>query len=216
MPTLPPPPQRVAAYVLLSSKQLVVDQMSSEFLPKPSKEVLVLVHVHWWQEILACLKFEQIIMICMLNQFQLIPQSISLQSTQHYMWSDPKPPRKQAGLKAQCRISNYLQNAFHKLQGMSAKLSNKQTGLTGLTEVSACKVTLFHTSRFRAPLVHITSLLLRIRLPNWGISLPKWVSPLVATTSKTPLSMVRRDTSKVPPPKSNTRMFFSPSRLSKP
>mmetsp|Transcript_27886 Transcript_27886/g.90121 ORF Transcript_27886/g.90121 Transcript_27886/m.90121 type:complete len:237 (-) Transcript_27886:652-1362(-) len=45
---------------------------------------------------------------------------------------------------------------------------------------------------------------------------PRWVSPEVAITSKTPLSMVRRDTSKVPPPRSNTRMFFSPDFLSRP
>ena len=39
---------------------------------------------------------------------------------------------------------------------------------------------------------------------------PRCVSPLVETTSKTPLSMVRMETSKVPPPRSKTRMFFSP------
>mmetsp|Transcript_44073 Transcript_44073/g.93784 ORF Transcript_44073/g.93784 Transcript_44073/m.93784 type:complete len:210 (+) Transcript_44073:268-897(+) len=38
---------------------------------------------------------------------------------------------------------------------------------------------------------------------------PKWVSPLVATTSNTPLSIVNKDTSKVPPPRSYTKMFFS-------
>ena len=42
---------------------------------------------------------------------------------------------------------------------------------------------------------------------------PRWVSPAVAMTSKTPLSMVRSDTSKVPPPRSKTRMFFSPRLL---
>ena len=42
---------------------------------------------------------------------------------------------------------------------------------------------------------------------------PRWVSPLVASTSKTPLSMVSRVTSKVPPPRSKTRMFFSPALL---
>ena len=47
-------------------------------------------------------------------------------------------------------------------------------------------------------------------------SLVEILSPLVATTSNTPLSMVRRDTSKVPPPRLSTRMFFSPSFLSKP
>mmetsp|Transcript_24358 Transcript_24358/g.62816 ORF Transcript_24358/g.62816 Transcript_24358/m.62816 type:complete len:315 (-) Transcript_24358:538-1482(-) len=45
---------------------------------------------------------------------------------------------------------------------------------------------------------------------------PRCVSPEVAITSKTPLSMVRSDTSNVPPPRSNTRMFFSPSFLSRP
>mmetsp|Transcript_11053 Transcript_11053/g.47204 ORF Transcript_11053/g.47204 Transcript_11053/m.47204 type:complete len:423 (+) Transcript_11053:547-1815(+) len=39
---------------------------------------------------------------------------------------------------------------------------------------------------------------------------PRCVSPLVETTSNTPLSMVRMETSKVPPPRSKTRMFFSP------
>jgi len=42
------------------------------------------------------------------------------------------------------------------------------------------------------------------------------VSPEVATTSNTPLSIVRRDTSNVPPPKSNTTIFFSPDFLSRP
>lgn len=45
---------------------------------------------------------------------------------------------------------------------------------------------------------------------------PRCVSPFVDKTSKTPLSMVSRVTSKVPPPRSNTRMFFSPSFLSRP
>ena len=36
---------------------------------------------------------------------------------------------------------------------------------------------------------------------------PRFVSPDVASTSKTPWSMVRRVTSKVPPPRSKTRMF---------
>merc|ERR1719258_605748 len=45
---------------------------------------------------------------------------------------------------------------------------------------------------------------------------PKWVSPEVAITSKTPLSIVSSDTSKVPPPRSKTRMFFSPDFLSRP
>mmetsp|Transcript_13496 Transcript_13496/g.31951 ORF Transcript_13496/g.31951 Transcript_13496/m.31951 type:complete len:267 (+) Transcript_13496:594-1394(+) len=40
---------------------------------------------------------------------------------------------------------------------------------------------------------------------------PRWVSPEVATTSNTPLEMVKSDTSKVPPPRSNTRMFSSSS-----
>ena len=40
---------------------------------------------------------------------------------------------------------------------------------------------------------------------------PRWVSPDIASTSKTPLSIVRSETSKVPPPKSKTRMFFSPA-----
>mmetsp|Transcript_11703 Transcript_11703/g.37151 ORF Transcript_11703/g.37151 Transcript_11703/m.37151 type:complete len:237 (+) Transcript_11703:852-1562(+) len=45
---------------------------------------------------------------------------------------------------------------------------------------------------------------------------PRCVSPDVAMTSNTPLSMVRRETSKVPPPRSKTRMFFSPDFLSRP
>merc|ERR1719188_653408 len=40
---------------------------------------------------------------------------------------------------------------------------------------------------------------------------PKCVSPAVALTSKMPSSMVRRETSKVPPPRSKMRMFFSPT-----
>jgi len=42
------------------------------------------------------------------------------------------------------------------------------------------------------------------------------VSPEVVITSKTPLSIDRIDTSKVPPPRSNTKMCFSPDFLSKP
>mmetsp|Transcript_29745 Transcript_29745/g.45987 ORF Transcript_29745/g.45987 Transcript_29745/m.45987 type:complete len:380 (+) Transcript_29745:384-1523(+) len=39
---------------------------------------------------------------------------------------------------------------------------------------------------------------------------PRWVSPFVATTSKKPSSIVSRETSNVPPPRSNTRIFRSP------
>mmetsp|Transcript_13527 Transcript_13527/g.28796 ORF Transcript_13527/g.28796 Transcript_13527/m.28796 type:complete len:231 (-) Transcript_13527:533-1225(-) len=39
---------------------------------------------------------------------------------------------------------------------------------------------------------------------------PKWVSPAVDFTSKIPSSMVSRDTSKVPPPRSKMRMLRSP------
>jgi hypothetical protein len=42
------------------------------------------------------------------------------------------------------------------------------------------------------------------------------VSPDVEITSKTPLSMVKIETSKVPPPKSKIRIFFSPDFLSRP
>ena len=48
---------------------------------------------------------------------------------------------------------------------------------------------------------------------------PRWVSPHVARTSKTPASTVSMVTSSVPPPRSNTSKFFSPSsasNLSKP
>mmetsp|Transcript_71420 Transcript_71420/g.118693 ORF Transcript_71420/g.118693 Transcript_71420/m.118693 type:complete len:315 (-) Transcript_71420:732-1676(-) len=45
---------------------------------------------------------------------------------------------------------------------------------------------------------------------------PRCVSPLAACTSKTPLSIASRETSKVPPPRSNTRTFFSPPFLSSP
>mmetsp|Transcript_26026 Transcript_26026/g.65035 ORF Transcript_26026/g.65035 Transcript_26026/m.65035 type:complete len:322 (-) Transcript_26026:79-1044(-) len=38
---------------------------------------------------------------------------------------------------------------------------------------------------------------------------PRWVSPAVALTSKMPSSMVRRETSKVPPPRSKMRTLFS-------
>mmetsp|Transcript_32269 Transcript_32269/g.80930 ORF Transcript_32269/g.80930 Transcript_32269/m.80930 type:complete len:230 (+) Transcript_32269:901-1590(+) len=48
-------------------------------------------------------------------------------------------------------------------------------------------------------------------ITRWSKSSPpRWVSPLVARASKTPSSMVRTDTSKVPPPRSYTRMFCSP------
>mmetsp|Transcript_13256 Transcript_13256/g.45339 ORF Transcript_13256/g.45339 Transcript_13256/m.45339 type:complete len:215 (-) Transcript_13256:624-1268(-) len=54
-------------------------------------------------------------------------------------------------------------------------------------------------------------------MSRWSKSSPpRCVSPFVARTSKTPLSMVRSVTSKVPPPRSKTRMFFSPSFLSMP
>lgn len=39
---------------------------------------------------------------------------------------------------------------------------------------------------------------------------PKWVSPAVALTSKTPSSMVKRETSNVPPPKSKIRTCLYP------
>mmetsp|Transcript_4680 Transcript_4680/g.6924 ORF Transcript_4680/g.6924 Transcript_4680/m.6924 type:complete len:223 (+) Transcript_4680:1006-1674(+) len=45
---------------------------------------------------------------------------------------------------------------------------------------------------------------------------PRWVSPAVAFTSKMPSSMVRSDTSKVPPPRSKIRTFFSSPFLSRP
>ena len=38
---------------------------------------------------------------------------------------------------------------------------------------------------------------------------PKWVSPAVALTSKTPSSIVSKDTSKVPPPRSKINTFSS-------
>ena len=39
---------------------------------------------------------------------------------------------------------------------------------------------------------------------------PKWVSPAVALTSKTPSSIVKSETSNVPPPKSKIKTFFYP------
>uniref|UniRef100_F6VLB2 Uncharacterized protein n=1 Tax=Xenopus tropicalis TaxID=8364 RepID=F6VLB2_XENTR len=42
---------------------------------------------------------------------------------------------------------------------------------------------------------------------------PRWVSPAVALTSKMPSSMVRMDTSKVPPPRSKMRILRSPLPL---
>jgi len=39
---------------------------------------------------------------------------------------------------------------------------------------------------------------------------PKWVSPAVALTSNTPSSIVSKDTSKVPPPRSKIKTFLSP------
>mmetsp|Transcript_36914 Transcript_36914/g.43127 ORF Transcript_36914/g.43127 Transcript_36914/m.43127 type:complete len:599 (-) Transcript_36914:345-2141(-) len=53
----------------------------------------------------------------------------------------------------------------------------------------------------------------RIRLLSKS-SPPRCVSPFVATTSKNPSSIVSSDTSNVPPPRSNTRMFFSPALFS--
>mmetsp|Transcript_12232 Transcript_12232/g.27785 ORF Transcript_12232/g.27785 Transcript_12232/m.27785 type:complete len:383 (-) Transcript_12232:588-1736(-) len=54
-------------------------------------------------------------------------------------------------------------------------------------------------------------------ITRWSKSSPpRWVSPFVDTTSKTPLSIVSTDTSNVPPPRSKTRMFFSPPFLSSP
>ncbi|CAO2147591.1 unnamed protein product [Urochloa humidicola] len=45
---------------------------------------------------------------------------------------------------------------------------------------------------------------------NWSkSSLPRWVSPLVARTSKTPPSMVMTLRSNMPPPRSNMSMFLS-------
>ena len=45
---------------------------------------------------------------------------------------------------------------------------------------------------------------------------PKWVSPAVAFTSKMPSSMVSRDTSNVPPPRSKMSTLCSPPFLSRP
>ena len=45
---------------------------------------------------------------------------------------------------------------------------------------------------------------------------PRWLSPQVALTSTTPSPISSRDTSNVPPPRSNTRMVWSVSPLSRP
>lgn len=59
--------------------------------------------------------------------------------------------------------------------------------------------------------------LTRKSMTRWSKSSPpRWLSPLVATTSNTPWSMVNRETSKVPPPKSNTNTDFSPPFLFNP
>mmetsp|Transcript_254 Transcript_254/g.628 ORF Transcript_254/g.628 Transcript_254/m.628 type:complete len:364 (-) Transcript_254:17-1108(-) len=59
--------------------------------------------------------------------------------------------------------------------------------------------------------------LVKYSITRWSKSSPpRWVSPLVESTSKTPWSIVRSDTSKVPPPRSNTSTVFSPSVLSRP
>ena len=63
--------------------------------------------------------------------------------------------------------------------------------------------------------VFFLNTLMKCSMTLWSKSSPpRWVSPLVAITSKTPSAMVRSDTSKVPPPRSKTRMFFSPDDLS--
>lgn len=59
--------------------------------------------------------------------------------------------------------------------------------------------------------------LIRKSITRWSKSSPpRWLSPLVATTSNTPWSIVKSDTSNVPPPKSNTRTDFSPPFLFSP
>mmetsp|Transcript_11627 Transcript_11627/g.29822 ORF Transcript_11627/g.29822 Transcript_11627/m.29822 type:complete len:349 (+) Transcript_11627:402-1448(+) len=59
------------------------------------------------------------------------------------------------------------------------------------------------------PCFFFTSLI-RYSITRWSKSSPpRWVSPLVESTSNTPSSMVSTETSKVPPPRSKTRMFFS-------
>ncbi|COW26579.1 Uncharacterised protein [Mycobacterium tuberculosis] len=45
---------------------------------------------------------------------------------------------------------------------------------------------------------------------------PRWLSPEVARTSTTPSPISSRETSKVPPPKSKTRIRCSFSPLSRP
>ena len=45
---------------------------------------------------------------------------------------------------------------------------------------------------------------------------PRWLSPAVDNTSNTPSPNSRIDTSNVPPPRSNTKIFSSWSTLSKP
>mmetsp|Transcript_3648 Transcript_3648/g.10761 ORF Transcript_3648/g.10761 Transcript_3648/m.10761 type:complete len:215 (+) Transcript_3648:949-1593(+) len=75
----------------------------------------------------------------------------------------------------------------------------------------------FGSSEKSMPLCFFLKLLTQWSMRRWSKSSPpKWVSPDVARTSKTPASMVRSVTSKVPPPRSKTRMFFSPSFLSMP
>jgi len=67
-----------------------------------------------------------------------------------------------------------------------------------------------------------TDLVLRKWAAQYSTSLlsksspPRWVSPAVALTSKIPSSIVKRETSKVPPPKSKIKTCLSPSFLSKP
>ncbi len=48
------------------------------------------------------------------------------------------------------------------------------------------------------------------------LSPPRWLSPLVAFTSKTPSPSSSTDTSNVPPPRSKTRIVWSESSLSRP
>mmetsp|Transcript_44532 Transcript_44532/g.89953 ORF Transcript_44532/g.89953 Transcript_44532/m.89953 type:complete len:240 (+) Transcript_44532:719-1438(+) len=73
-----------------------------------------------------------------------------------------------------------------------------------------CRARLLLRTESPSPGCFLSNTLMRWSMRRWSKSSPpKWVSPAVALTSNTPLSMVSSVTSKVPPPKSNTNTVSS-------